>query len=104
LIHGLTREERQLAKFMSDISERCYGAGWQENSEFILWHAVTSGPRKFGQDKISQEEIDELIRISNKTKTWIVFDEEREEIALPLEEWRKHFTDEILRNPDRLNG
>jgi hypothetical protein len=103
MIHDLTPDERQLAEFMSEISEKCYGAGWEKNSEYVLWDAVISGPRNFGQDTITQADIDELIKISNKSNAWIVFDDEREEIAIPLNKWRIQFTDNISKDPSILH-
>jgi hypothetical protein len=102
MIHDLTEDERGLAELMSEISEKCYSAGWLEDLEYVLWDAVISGPRDFGHGKITQEEIDELSRISSMTKTWIVFDDEREETAIPLDKWRKQFTEDISKNPGKL--
>ncbi|HEY5916319.1 MAG TPA: hypothetical protein VIU13_02925 [Chryseolinea sp.] len=87
---------------MSAISEKCYSAGWMGDSEYVLWDAVISGPRSFGCGKITQEDIDKLIGISNKTKTWIVFDDELEETAIPVDKWRKQFTEDTLKNPGKL--
>ena len=98
----LTKDEKRLARIMSEISEKCYGAGWAADLEYVLWDAVKSGPRKYGQDKITKEEIDELKSLSNQTKTWIVFDDEKEEIAIPLDKWETRFAEEISKDPRKL--
>ena len=98
----LTKEERRLADLMSKISERCYSAGWMTDTEYILWDAIISGPRGFGHDKITKEEIDELKNLSNQTGTWIVFDDEQEEIAIPLDNWETRFTEDISKDPRKL--
>ncbi len=58
--NALTSEQKKLADFMSEISERCYSAGWLKNLEYVLWDTLNNGTRKFGQDKISHDDIDEL--------------------------------------------
>ena len=98
----LTKNERRLADLMSLISERCYGAGWMTDTEYILWDAIISGPRDFGHDKITKEEIDELRSLSNQTRTWIVFDDEQEEITIPLNKWETRFTEDISKDPRKL--
>jgi len=99
----LTENEKKLADLMSEISERCYDAGWMLNIEYVLWHAVISGPRSFGRGEITQKDIDELTRLSNATKTWIVFDTKDEETPMPLEKWKALFTIEVSKDPGR-NG
>ena len=98
----LTEIERRLANLMSDISEKCYSAGWATNTEYVLWDAIISGPRDFGQDKITMEEIDELKKLSNRTGTWIVFDDNMEEVAIPLDKWRKRFSQDVSNDPSIL--
>jgi hypothetical protein len=98
----MTEDERQLSELMSGISERCYSAGWMQYLEYVLWDAVMSGPRNFGHGEITQEDINELTRISNRTKTWIVFDDIHEETAIPLERWEKQFTADIAKDPTKL--
>ncbi len=98
----LTRDERRLADLMSEISEKCYSAVWMTDTEYILWDAVISGPRDFGHDKITKEEIDELRSLSNQTRRWIMFDDEQEEIAIPLDKWETRFIEDISKDPGKL--
>lgn len=91
MIKELTEDEQQLANLMSEISERCYAAGWMSGLEFVLWDALTTGPRSYGHDKITTEQIEHLRKLSNRTGTWIVYDDNKEEIAVPLQEWKMRF-------------
>jgi hypothetical protein len=102
MIKDLTEDERRLAGFMSEISEKCYSAGWMVDTEYVLWEAIISGPREFGHGKITKEEIEELNKLLNKTKTWIVFDDMKEEMAIPLDKWRTRFTEDISKDPGKL--
>jgi exoribonuclease R len=100
----LTENEKKLADLMSEISENCYSAGWMLNIEYVLWHAVISGPRSFGRGEITQKDIDELTRLSNTTKTWIVFDDKDEETPMPLETWKALFITEVSKDSGKLRS
>lgn len=102
MISDLKEGEKLLMNYMSDISERCYTAGWMENVEYVLWDAVTTGPRNFGREQITEEDIQFLIQLSSKTNSWIIMDDEREEIAIDLEKWKRKFEMEVKRNPKVL--
>jgi hypothetical protein len=95
----LSEGEKLLATHMSEISERCYSAGWMENTQYTLWDAVINGPRDFGHGHISKADIEKLVELSNMIKSWIIFDDDKEEIAVPLDHWRKKFEIEVKRSP-----
>jgi hypothetical protein len=40
---ALTPEEHHLRDLMSEISERCWYAGWMGNTEFQVWRLATEG-------------------------------------------------------------
>lgn len=84
----LTKEQNELADYMSKISERCYFSGWMKNLEYVLWDTIYSGPRKYGQDFITNNDISELLRLSGNANSWIIFDNEAEELALNLVDWK----------------
>jgi hypothetical protein len=46
-----------LAQLMSDISERCYYAGWEHGTEHVLWAALRDGPRRWGVDAIRAKDL-----------------------------------------------
>ena len=104
MIKDLTRQQQLLADFMSDISERCYYAGWMQNLEYVLWDSLINGERKYGHDNISKNDIDTLRDFSNKANAWIIFSDETEETAVDLHEWKKKFQKDIEQNPKLING
>lgn len=89
-----------MADLMSNISEDCWDAGWMLNTEYVLWHAVTSGRRAFGRGTITEKDIEELARLSTATQTWIVFEDA--ETAMPLDEWKTMFTNDVSKDPGKL--
>lgn len=103
MINDLNQDERQLAEFMSELSERCYSAGWMEDLEYVLWDAVVSGPRDYGHGTITRDDINKLVQTSDKVNSWILFDNELEEISVPLDKWKVKFAVDTRQNPDRLH-
>ena len=91
MIKDLTIEQAKLESFMSDISERCYSAGWLQNLEFALWNALMNGPTKYGHGVISQHDIDNLIQLSKACNCWIVMDDITEETAIDLGMWQEMY-------------
>ena len=91
MIDALTSEQKLLAEVMRGISERCYCAGWMEHLEYILWDALINGQKKYGQDVITRNDIEQLKRLSEKCNCWIYFDDVSEETAIDLELWRQKF-------------
>jgi hypothetical protein len=104
VINDLTPDQKHLAEFMSEISEQCYCAGWMKDLEYVLWDALESGERTYGKCTITSEEISRLKALSDKSKSWIYFHEEHEEIALALDVWGNQFQEEIAKNPSVLKG
>ena len=104
MISDLTPVQQQLLSIMGKISERCYTAGWMNNLEYVLWNAVMSGPRKYGQDYITQKDIDELRILSALCNSWIVFDEVKEETSMQLSAWEKKYDSDTLNNKSLLKG
>lgn len=100
----LTKEQYELADCMRQISERCYSASWMKYLEYVLWDAVCSGPRKYGQDFITSIDILELLKLSNNCNSWIIFDEMLEEIALSLIDWKEKFSHQKSINSNILKG
>ncbi len=60
-----------LAERMSRISERCYAAGWEVGLEFVLWEAVTQGPRDWGRNRVTAEDTLRLSQLSQACGGWI---------------------------------
>jgi len=93
MLNDLNKFEKELADYMSQISEEAYCAGWISNLEYILWNAVTGGKREFGRYLISDKDIENLISFSTKCNSWIIFDHKNDETAINLEEWKKVFSE-----------
>lgn len=91
MLSDLEPTARQLAEYMSDLSEEAYAAGWMEALEFELWAALDEGPRDYGRLRISNDHIDKLRQLSAAAGGWIVFDDVKEESVLPLHEWRSRY-------------
>lgn len=104
MINDLTSDQKHLAAFMSEISERCYFAGWMINLEYVLWDVLESGQRKFGQGIITTEDVTQLKALSDKSESWICFHPEHEETALTLNAWRQKFNEDVKKNPLLLFG
>jgi len=101
---GLTVKEEILARIMSDISELCYSAGWMQNLEYVLWHAVVSGERNYGHYSVTQRDIEILKLLSDETQSWIIFNDELEETAIDLDTWKIKFDADIKVSPGLLKG
>lgn len=104
MANELNAPQRKLADFMSNISERCWHAGWMENLEYALWDAVINGERVYGHNTVTQGDINALKELSTAANCWIIFDDNTEETAVPLEVWSKKFQQDIQQNPKLLKG
>ncbi len=91
MLRTLEPEAQELAEYMSELSEQAYYAGWMRGLEFELWDAAVNGRREYGRLSITDEHISELRRLSEAAHGWIVFDEKREEILLPMKKWKERF-------------
>lgn len=104
MISDLTVDQQQLAKLMSEISERCYAAGWMQNLEYILWESLLKGEREYGQSRITTQDINALKALSETSNSWIYFDVRKEEIAVDLTGWLRKFQRRTQLRPEILGG
>ena len=104
MLKDLTKQQRLLADAMSAISEKCWSAGWMSNLEYALWHALISGERKYGQDFITQQDINTLLSLSKECDDWIYLSDTTKETAIELSKWRLKFDQVILQNPEITRG
>jgi hypothetical protein len=100
----LTSKQLLLADYMTEISERCYYASWMQGLEYILWDAMLHGQREYGHDAISSKDIEILSDLSKATNSWIIFDDDTEERAIDLHNWREKFQKDIQQEPQLLKG
>ena len=88
MLHDLSSAQRELADYMSALSERAYAAGWIERLEFKLWTAMSQDTPTLGSMPLTQDEILRLRALSERCGGWICFDEKREETFVPAGHWR----------------
>jgi hypothetical protein len=89
MITDLTNAQRELADYMSEISEKCYSASWMQGLEYALWNAVINGEQAYGQNFITTKDCETLRILSEACDSWIYFDESTEETAISLSLWKK---------------
>jgi hypothetical protein len=103
MLQDLTLQQKHLAETMSDISERCYFAGWMLHLEYVLWNAIETGPRPYGLGEITEEDIGHLKSLAELTGCWIIFHDEFEEMAIDLSSWKAVYQAEIARDIQIIN-
>lgn len=92
MLNDLTFPQRELAEYMSALSERAYGASWMDGLEFALWEAVVNSPFKYGRLDLTPEHQQRLIELSESCGGWIIFEEKREETFVSIAEWKQRFS------------
>lgn len=93
---GLTPEEHHLRDLMSEISERCWFAGWEAAMEFDVWRLATEGGT-WGRSSSTEVacELDVIRTYAEEIDRWIVL--RRPEVrgsgheALVLADWRARY-------------
>lgn len=95
MIENLSGKAKELAEYMSDLSEEAYTAGWMDGLEYALWFAVENGPRIYGHLEICEQHIATLKRLSSEANGWIYFDHNCEETFIALEKWIKLYRDNL---------
>lgn len=100
MLYDLTPEQKRLGEYMSDISEKCYCAGWMSGLEYALWYAVENGELKYGHDLVTLEEIEQLKKLSQDCNCWIYFDDETEETAIEFTLWKQKYDQFIAKSPN----
>ena len=91
MLSELSDSQLKLAKYMSELSEQAFSAGWMSDLEYSLWRAVNQGPFKYGQLELTVAHTRRLLELSGCCGGWIVFIEDHEESFMPIEEWRRTF-------------
>ena len=80
-----------LGEMMSEISERCWYAGWMLSAEYVLWQAVVEGPASWGHGTISEADIATLKALWEEAGGWIMFDQfgPDDEVIVANQRWRE---------------
>jgi hypothetical protein len=89
MLSDLTIDQKALADAMSSISEGAYSASWMTGLEFALWSLLVSGETRYGRASLKKEEVEGLRRLSEACGGWIIFDDEKEEVFVPLADWKR---------------
>ena len=77
---------KALAYYMSGLSQDAYCAGWMDDLEFDLWHAVVEGPLRYGCLDLTREYIQHLSTLSQACGGWIMWRGGQEFVS--LSEWQ----------------
>ena len=89
MLRDLTPSQRELADYMSELSEEAYCAGWMHDLEYELWQVLQSdSPSRFGRLVASDDQLYKLRSLSSACEGWIHFDDAREETWLSFAEWQ----------------
>ncbi len=99
MLDDLTPAQRELADFMSAISEEVCSAGWMVELEYVLWDALTDGRSVRGSLQLRGNERAELRRLCDACSGWVFFDERSGETWLPIGEWERRFVAWKKRQP-----
>jgi len=91
MVQELTSRQVALARYMSELSEEAYCAEWMDRLEFDLWNAVASGPGRYGAIELASAHIEKLSQLSHACGGWIAFDEKRDEVFVPMDQWLSRF-------------
>ena len=103
MIEKMEGRVRELAEYMSELSEEAYEAVWMDGLEFALWYAVENGPKKYGRLKIVEEHINTLKRLSDSVGGWVYFDDKSEETFIRIENWLARYNENIEGYGNRIS-
>ena len=93
---ALTPEEHHLRDPMSEISERCWFAGWEDETEFEVWRLAAEGG-SWGRSSAIElaRELDVIRAFAEEIDRWIVWrtpeTPSSDHEALVLVDWRERY-------------
>ncbi len=87
MLTDLTPEQRALAEYMSELSEKAIHAGWIGNLEHALWRARIEGPFVYTRLVMTDEHVATLREVNERWGGWIVYDPVQGEMFVPTEKW-----------------
>jgi hypothetical protein len=88
MLTDLSPPQKELAEYMSSLSELAFCADWMNGLEFALWRAATEAPFTYGQLQLTQDQAQRLHDLSRRCGGWIYFHDDRQETFLTLAEWQ----------------
>jgi hypothetical protein len=92
MIRDLTPQQRELAHYMSDLSEEAYCAGWMQGLEYALWEVMLGRRRSYGGLDLTDAQRTRLRELSDACAGWIIFDDDTGETWIPTAKWEQVFS------------
>ena len=93
MLTDLTPDQRALAEYMSELSEKAIYAGWIGNLEHALWRARIEGPFVYTRLVMTDEHVSKLRELNERCGGWIVHDPIQGEMFVPTEKWATEMYD-----------
>jgi len=90
MLDDLSAAQRELAEYMSELSELGWNAGWMHDLEYELWRALEVGPVPYGRAMLTASHLQRLRELSARCSGWIRFDAVEEETFVPIGDWQEH--------------
>jgi hypothetical protein len=88
----MTSAQKDLADYMSELSEEGWRAGWMDGLEFALWEAVLGQRHEYGYLTIAPDHRTRLRVLSERCAGWIVYLDNVGETWVPLDDWKTRFS------------
>lgn len=86
------RAKESLRTLMTEISERCWCAGWIGGLEFALWASLDHrADESYGQGFIYSGNKRQLARLALQAGGWWVMTDNFEEVFLSMPEWAEFY-------------
>lgn len=86
----LTKEQKELYDYMSDLSGEAWEAGWSMHWEYELWDALEKDKEMIGRLEFSKEVKNKLMGLVKKCGGWITYKnlDDTEETFITINEWK----------------
>ncbi len=81
----------RLSEVMSEISEEHYCAGWLSGLEYSLWEVLEGNRKAFAAGKMTDEEIQELRDLRERSGGWWWFDHDEGELFETIEAFTRRY-------------
>ena len=88
----MTPSQRNLADYMSELSEEAWRAGWMDGLEFALWEVMLGERQEYGCLAITPDHRTRLRLFSEECGGWIVYLDSLGETWVPLDDWKTRFS------------
>lgn len=93
----MDKNAQALSDYMNMLAAQAYAGGRLQHLEYVLWHALVTGPLQYGRLAITEQHIRELRDLSYQCEGWIVFDEGGGGAWEPLAGWQDMYTRKVDR-------